>query len=273
MTGTKLPYRLPNADRLSVVAATILLAYAIARLIQLPEIELATQLPGFYLAAKLNVQILTAFIVAGLTAAGADWLLRDHPALHHRHTVEHWLLPALTAWAIGLPLFQVPLSLTWWIGFALGGAMLILELLAEYIVVDAQDERRGLAAAGLTAVSFALYLILAASLHFGGQRLFLMLPTLAIASGLVSLRTLRLRQPGHWALLEAGLGAMTTAQVAAALHYWPIQSVAVGLGVLGPAYALTNLLGNLAEGDPLRQAIVEPVVVVILIWGAAFWMG
>src|SRR5512138_554887 len=120
--------RLPNADRLSVVAATILLAYAIARFIELPEIELSTQLPGFYLEARLNVQILTAFLVAGLTAAGANWLLRDHPALRRRRTVEHWLLPALTAWTIGLPLFQLPLSPSWWVGFALGGLMLILEL-------------------------------------------------------------------------------------------------------------------------------------------------
>jgi len=116
------------------------------------------QLPGLYLSVPVNVQILVAFVVAALTAIGADWLLRDHPALRRRRTLEHWLLPALTAWVIGMPLFQLPLSPLWCGGFALGGALLILVLVAEYIVVDSEDARQAPAAAVLTAVSFALFL-------------------------------------------------------------------------------------------------------------------
>jgi hypothetical protein len=61
-------------------------------------------------------------------------------------------------------------------------------------------------------------------------------------------------------------------QVAAALHYWPLAPVSFGLALLGPAYALTNLVGNLAEGTPLRQAIVEPAVVMLVLCGIAWWM-
>ncbi len=263
---------LPDPDRLSLVSATILLAYALARFIQLPGASLNAQLPGFYLSIEVNVQTIVALIVAGLTAAGADWLLRDHPALKGKALPEHWLLPALTAWAIGLPLFQTPPGPRWWIGFALGGALLILVLVAEYIVADPQDERRGPASAGLVALSFALFLVLAASLRFAGLRLFLRLPALGLAGGLVSLRALRLRLPGGWAFASAGLIALVTAQLAAALHYWPIPPVSFGLALLGPAYALTTLLGNLAEGEPPRQASLEPVIVLLMIWGAALWM-
>jgi len=264
---------LPSAERLSLVAATILLAYAMGRTIQLPGLNLGTQLPGLYLAVQLNVQTVVAFIVAGLTAAGEDWLLREHPALHRRHTVEHWLLPAMTAMAIGLPLFQMPLSPLWWAGFALGGGLLLLVLIAEYIAVDAEDARQAPAAAVLTAVSFALYLVLASGLRFADLRLFLLLPSIALAGGLVSLRTLRLRLPDRWCFLEAGLVTLTTVQIAAALRYWPLTPVAFGLGLLGPAYALTNLLGNLAESEPLRQAIVEPAIVLAFIWGLALILG
>ena len=49
---------LPSTERLSLLAATILLAYAIGHLIQLPALSLATQLPGIFLSVQLNVQVL-----------------------------------------------------------------------------------------------------------------------------------------------------------------------------------------------------------------------
>ena len=72
---------LPNADRLSILSAAILLAYAASRFVELPPRELGLQLPGFYLAVELNIHTVVALLVAGLTATGADLLLRDHPAL------------------------------------------------------------------------------------------------------------------------------------------------------------------------------------------------
>jgi hypothetical protein len=193
--------------------------------------------------------------------------------LRHKFTIEHWLLPALTAWAISLPLSQLPIGLIWVISLAGGGCLLFLVLVSEYIVVDPEDVRQPPAAAGLIAVSFALYLILATALRFANLRLFLLLPALSLAGILVSLRALHLRLHGQWALLQAGLVALITAQIAAALHYWPLTPVAYGLSLLGPAYALTIFLGNLAEGETLRQAVLEPAVVLILIWGVVFWLG
>jgi hypothetical protein len=123
----------------------------------------------------------------------------------------------------------------------------------------------------LTAVSFALYLVLAAALRFAGSRLFFLLLALTLAVSLVSLRTLQLRY-GQWAFIEAGVIALVTAQLASALHYWPLSPVSFGLILLGPAYALTSFLGNLAEGEPVRQAIVEPLALLLLVWIAAIWI-
>jgi hypothetical protein len=263
---------LPNANRLSVLAATIFLAYALSRHINLPARLLAVQLPGIYLAAQVNVQTIVALLVAGLTATGADWLLRDHPAMGNKSTLEHLLLPALTAWVIELPLFQLPLGPLWWLSFALGGSVLILVLIAEYVAVDPEDVRHAPAAAGLTALAFALFLVLAAALRFAGLRLFLLLPALSLAVSLVSLRSLRLRLPGQWALFQVVVTTLITVQLAAALHYWPVSPVSFGLALLGPAYALTSLFGDLAEGESPRSAIVEPLVVLILVWISAFWL-
>jgi hypothetical protein len=73
----------------------------------------------------------------------------------------------------------------------------------------------------------------------------------------------------QWSFLQAGLVTLITTQIAAALHYWPITPVSFGLALLGPAYALTTLTGNLAEGEPLPQAGIEPFVVLGFIWLAA----
>ena len=266
------PRYLPDTDRLSVLAAMILLAYALARFIDIPAKELAFQLPGVYLTLQFNVRTIVAFLVAGLTASGADWLLRQHPALGSGGTYEHWLLPALTAWVIGIPLFQMPLGPLWWAWFALGGGALMLVLVAEYIVVDPDDVRQPVAAAGLTAVSFALYLTLAIALRFSEMRLYLILPALILAAALVSLRTLHLRLHGVWAIIPSGLIALLCGQFAAALYYWPLSPVSFGLAVLGPAYALTSLIANLIEQQPLKMAILEPAIVLAVVWSTALWI-
>jgi hypothetical protein len=266
------PGHLPDIDRLSLLVATILLAYALARFIDLPARKLALQLPGIYLAVNIDAQTIVALLVAALTATGVDWLVHSHPGLGKYSAFEHWLLPALTAWAIELPLSQMPFSPLWWVGFTLGGILLTLVLVAEYIVIDPDDVRQPPAAAGLTVLSFALYLVLAAALRFAGLRLFLLLPSLALAGSLVSLRALHLRLHGQWAILPAIAISLITVQMAAALHYWPVSPVSFGLVLLGPAYALTRLSGNLTEGEPIRQAILEPGLVLFFIWGIAFWI-
>ncbi len=262
---------IPNPDRLSVIAAIILLAYASTIFINLPERTLGVQLPSIYLAVEINVRTVITLLVAGLTATGADWLLRDHPALHGNQTFRHWLLPALTAWVIGIPLYLLPFGTQWLVALTLGGALLMLVLIAEYIAVDPEDIRYAIASAGLTAVSFAIFLILAIALRSAGIRLFLTLPALTFASFLVVLRALHLRLSGVWFVMPSLALALIIAQLSAALHYLPLLPTTYGLALIGPTYALTTLVANLAEGIPLRRAIIGPALVLIIVWGAALW--
>lgn len=266
------PRYLPNPDRLSIIAATILLAYASTNFINLPSRTFGLQLPSFYLAVNINVRTVIALIVAGLTATGAEWLLNDHPALQGKRTFQHWLLPALTALVIGIPLFLLPFGTQWLVAFALGGALLMLVLVAEYVAVDPEDTRYSIASAGLTAVSFAIFLVLAIALRSAGIRLFLTLPALTLASLLVVLRTLNLRLGGLWAIMLSLALALIIAQIAAGLNYLPLSPTKYGLALIGPAYALTTFVGNLVEGIPFRRAIIGPVLVLMIVWGAALWI-
>lgn len=260
---------LPDSNRVGVLTATVLLAFALTHLIQTPEFTLELQLPGFYFAYPLSLSTLMVILAAGLTATGMDWLLRSHPSLGEKRTIEHWLLPTLATFIIGIPLTILPPGSTWWIGFGIGGLLLVLVFLAEYIVVEPSAPNYAIATAGLTALSFAVYLILTAAMRFSGARLFLLAPALFIAAVLVILRTLHLRISQKWEI-NWSLGiAFVCAQIGAGLHYWPVSPVQFGLALLGPLYALTTLTGNLLEGIPLRRAMVEPLVALGLAWAVA----
>ncbi len=273
---------LPDRDRLSVLAATILLAYALTRFVNIPVRALSFQLAGIFLSFQVNFQTLISLLVAALAAAGMDWLLRDHPSLSlsdadpsrvsWQRTIQHLLLPALTAWAIGVPLQYLSGGLEWWIVFAMGGTLLVLVFVAEYIVVDVEDLREPPAAAGLTALSFALYLILAITLRSAGVRLYLLLPVLVGAIGFISLRTLYLRLGGRWSFAWAAGIALLIGQLAAGLHYWPLSPIRFGLVLVGPAYALTSLAGSLAEGKRMSGLWAEPLIMLGVLWGLAVWL-
>jgi hypothetical protein len=250
--------------------------------VDIPTQELSLQIPGLYLFYSVNFRTIVSVLVAALAAAGMNWLLADHPALGERHptqpesltnNVQHWLLPSLTAWVIGVPLGTLVNASQWWIVFALGGVLLILVFIAEYIVVDAADIRHPPATVGLSALSFALYLMLAIAVRSADLRLYLLLPALIPAAGLVALRTLYLRLGGKWAFAwSLGIAAII-GQLTIGLHYLPLSPIRFGLILLGPLYALTSLAGSLEEGKSMPGLLVEPVLMVAVLWGLAAGIG
>lgn len=263
---------LPNMDRLSVLAASILLAYALLPFIRIPERSLVLSLLGAFFVFKVDFATLLAIISAVMAAAGTDWLLQDHPRLGGQPTFQHWLIPALTAWVIGVPLSSLSVNVQWWAVFAFGGLLLVLVLISEYIAVDPFDTRHGPASVGLTAVSYALFLILTITLAAAGSRLYLLLPALGLTIFLVTLRNLNLRLNGRWAWAWSVGVALIIGQAATALHYWPLSPLQFGLLILGIAYAMTSLAGSLEEGRSGRGLWLEPAAMLVVLWGLAIFL-
>lgn len=267
---------LPNFDRISALAATTLLAYAMGRFVDLPVREVGFEVWGVYFGLVLNANSVVSMLVAGLTASGADWLIRQHPALGEQSTLQHWFLPGLTALVLGEILNTLPRGVLWGVVFAIGAGLLLLVLVAEYIVVDANDVSYPVAVAGLTALSFALFLVLAITLKSNGTRLVFLVPPMALSAGAISLRYILLRlnlqdnasaDNARMAFFAALVITLITGQLTMAFHYWPLNPIPFGLALLGPAYGLTNFVGNLTDGREIRQAVWEPT----LIW-AGFWL-
>jgi hypothetical protein len=263
---------LPDSNQVGVVAAVVLLAYALTHLVNAPAITLAVQLPGFYFTYPLTFGTAMTLMAAGLTASGTDWLLHTHPGLAAKPTVEHWLLPTLMAFIIGALLDILPSGPAWWVGFAVSAAILVSILAAEYVAVDAGAPWYPVASAGLIALSYAAFLLLVIALRLGGARLFLVLPAVAGAAALVTLRTLHLRLSGKWEYPWAVAVGLTCVQLAAGFHYWPLTPLQFGLVLLAPLYALTALAISLGEDVPMRSALTEPALILAGLWTAAIFV-
>ena len=259
---------MPDSDRISVLLAAVLLAYALANLIKTPGYAFNLNLLRISITISLNLNVIATLIASGLTAAGMDWLLRGHPHFEDQNTFQHWILPALTAFVLGIPLYNLPFGPAWWLSFGLGGILLLLVFIAEYIALDSSDVRYPAASAGLVALSYTLFLILVATVTFSGMRLFFVSIIVFPAAGLVTLRALHLRT-GGWEFTWAIGIALVLTQLAAAFHYWPLEPVQYGLVLLGPLYALTELAQNLYEDISWRRAGIEMTIGLVLFWTAA----
>lgn len=263
---------LPDINRIGVLTAAVLLAFALTRLLPASQVVLRLTLGDFFLTYPVSLTTVMTLLAAGVTATGMDWLLRGHPARGSRQTVQHWLLPTLITFVIGVPLSLLPDSASWWVTFAIAGLALVTVFIAEYVSVDPTAPSYSAATGLLTALSFAVYLILLTTMRSSSPRLVMAVPTVFIVSGLVSLRSLHLRLQ-RWEFIWAGGIALISSQLASALHYWPLSPIQFGLALLGPLYALTSLAGNLGEDSPVRRAAIEPLVALTLAWVAAAFLG
>lgn len=263
---------LPSTDRMGMLIASVLLTFALTRLFQAPGLTLSISLPGFYYAFPITLGSGMNLFAAALAAAGMDWLIREHPAAEGRSIREHLLLPTLTAFVMGTPLALLSDQPAWWTGFVFGAVLLTAVCVAEYVAVDPSAPLYGFARAGLTAVAYALFLILVASLRFSGARMILITPSIFLAAGLIALRILHLDGADRWDFPWAfGIG-LVCAQIGAGLHYWPLSPVQFGLAITGPLYALSMLSANLAENIPLRRAVAGPILTVAAAWTAALFL-
>ena len=101
----------PDRDRLSVLTAIILLAFALARTVQLPTRPVRAMLFGSSIGFDLNGPFVLLVLVAALISAGADSLMRSHPDLRGAslgRSMIHWILPGGAALGLGLLLNRLP---------------------------------------------------------------------------------------------------------------------------------------------------------------------
>jgi hypothetical protein len=263
---------LPDRNRLSILVSIILLAYTLTHFVSIPDLTLELSFLGIFFPLNLNFSTLVTLLVAGLTASGTAWLLQDHPtSLEQQTTAAHWLLPSLTSLVLMLAIEQLPFGPSWWIAASISGFILLFVFIGEYIVLDPSNPYYPYAEIGITALSIVLFLIMSIALHLAEVRLFFRIPVISLGAALVYLRIIHLRQKGYWAVSQGAAAFILIGELAAGLHYWPMNSISYGLALVGPLFAMVELsdhLGDLAQ-DFQWKLVIWPGLLIILSWGFA----
>jgi len=245
------------------------------QLVSFPAQLFSVSIFGILLGVFLDFSTIIIFLTAALAAAGMDWLIQSHPtripSQNRWANVRHWIVPVLTTLVIGVALNTFAGSSFWWAIFILGSLLLLAVLIAEYNVVTADDFRHPMAAVGLTALSFALYLLLTIAVFSANLRLFIRLPILGIGAMMVVSRSLYLRL-GHWEPIWALVSSLVISEIVVGFHYLPFSPMRFGLLLVGAAYALTSLVAAIKEARKSSAFWSEPVIMfVIMIIVSLFW--
>lgn len=246
--------------------AVILLAYAVARFVQLPGRTLAIELAGVYLPLQLNINTAIAVIVAGLTATGTDWLLQSESSATSRSRYRHWLLPAMTAWVLSLLLANLAFNAEWWLALVLCAGLVLAVILAEYASSFAANRFFAFSSQVLGILTFGLFLILTITVRAVGLRLYLALPAVALGMLTAGSRLQLLKSGQTWQPLQVVGITFIGVEVAAALHYLPVSALGYGLALLGLLYGLNHYMGALNTGEPLRLALREAAIALGIFW-------
>jgi len=264
---------LPDRDRLSVLTAIILLAYALARFVELPRQTVSASLFGSSIGFDLDGPFVLLLLVAALISTGSDSLMRSHPALRGAsplRAVLHWILPGCAALGLGLLLNRLPPGVGWWLGLAASAVGLILVLVAEYTVIAPDDAGFYWAALGLTTLAYAIALIFFGLLRASSGRAAITATSAALVSALIALRLLVLAgATPRESLPLAGAIGLCLGECTWALNYWPAGALGTGLLLLVLFYTCTGLAQQHLVGNLTRRVLVEFGVVALVGLAAA----
>jgi hypothetical protein len=249
----------PAIERLSLIIAPLLLVYSFFPFIDINRTIIRFSISGLVFPFEINFSFLIFIIIAAMAACGIDWLIQDHPKYNPQSRVQHWILPAMTTWAIGMPLASLSSS-QFWIMLFLGAILLCLVFTAEYIIIDPDDFYQPLAAAALTALSLGLFLILTIAERSNSLRLYLGLPAVFVASAAIVLRSIYLRSRGKWNYPWGICLAIVMSQIATGFHYLPIKPLSYGVLMTGCLFGLIEA-ADVSDTDlPKRKILIIPLL-------------
>lgn len=258
---------LPNIERLSIVTATIMLAFALTQLVSFPVQDFSFSIFGIAIDFVFDFNTIMTVSTFLLAAAGMDWLIQSHPEkdrYQHRWAyIRHWIIPVLTSFVIGVGLNAFVGGLIWWAVYVLGSLLLFAVFIAEYNVVTADVYRNPLATIGLTALSFVLYLLLGIAVFSANIRLYLRVPLLGLGAMMVVTRTLFLRL-GKWHTLWAIVNCIIISEFVVGFNYLPLSPMQYGLLLVGLAYALTSMVTAIKESRKSWAFWGEPISMIVL---------
>lgn len=266
---------LPNVNRLSIVSAAIMLAFALTQIVSFPAQRIEFLILSIQVSFLLDFSLVITIFTAILAAAGSDWLIQSHPQKRKGDSflrnARHWVVPILTTLVIGVVLNSFTGGPYWWIIYGLGSVLLIAVLIAEYNVVNPEIINHPFATVGLIGLTFALFLLMAVAVFSANLRLYIRVPLLTLGAMMAISRTLHLRM-GRWYPVWALISSLVVSEIVVGFHYLPFSPIQFGLLLMGMVYALTSIVTGIKESRKKWQLWGEPgVMLLLMILLSLFW--
>ncbi|MDY6846739.1 MAG: hypothetical protein SVP52_06350 [Chloroflexota bacterium] len=260
-------HTLPDINRLSIVSAAIMLAFALTKVVSFPAQVVSFSIFGILLAFPFNFSTVITIFTAVLAVAGMDWLIQSHPQKEQHTPVlsysRHWVVPIFTTLVISVVLNSFASGPYWWVIYGFGSILLVAVFVAEYNVVAPEENEHPIAVVGLTGLIFALYFLLSVAVFSANLRLYIRLPLLAIGAAMAISRSLQLRL-GRWFPLWVFINSLVISEIVVGFHYLPLSPVQSGLILVGIVYALTSILTGIKESRKKGDLWGEPVAMLLL---------
>jgi hypothetical protein len=252
--------RLPslNRVRLSTLAAIVLLAFSLLRLIALPTVRIQVDVFGLLVQLDLDTPAVFLTLIAALVIAGTDWLIAGHPKLGPRsRAFEHWVIPGLATLGLGVILSRIPSGIPLLLGLPLTDVLLALVLAAEFIVVDRQAPRFDWASLLIRVLAYLLLTGVLFAITATDLRAIFAVPfVFAACSAMIWRLQVMEPEPMH-ARLDALLIGAVVAQLAWAFHYWPIAPLRESLVLALVVYLCEGMTRLLRRGELTQRRALE----------------
>ena len=259
-----------DIKRFSVLAAAIVLANGLSRLVRLPSQDFVVTVLNVHWLVGVNGPMLFTILLGALVASGAYSIYRSGSTglsvSNRNHGLGlHLIIPALTAIGGGAALSLVPSGPRWWVGLAFLSGLVVLSVAGEYSTLDRDDPHYDQASLGLVILAYSLLVLVFSALQASDTRLAIAAPLIILSTSILTLRVLALAAPVNRKLWAYTLGiGLLVGELALPLNFWALPSVAYGLGLTVSAYVLGGL-GKLHLQSELRRAsLVEYGVVTAL---------
>lgn len=254
-------------DRLSIVVSLVLLGMALPSIIELPDEPLSFTILDFPLTLNLSGTWLLVGILAALACTGTDSLVRSHPRVRSAgpsYAITFCGLPSLlTLAAFSLLSPFSPNRPLWLGGLALTGFALSLTIIGQYRTIERDDAHYGIIRMGLNLIAYIVALVLYITIFDIKVQGLLSAAGVLLVSGLLALDLLRVGDVKRtW--IYALVAGLAMGEMAWALSYWEVSSLAGGMSLLLLFYIITGLSQRGLSGRLTRRVLIEFALVAIL---------
>ncbi len=219
------------------------------------------------------------FLLAALTAAGVNSIVRAHPRVHlieTRYIFILWILPALTVVTATMLLSLADVRAVGAYALLLvasAGAFLVAVVLGEYTTIDLNDPRYSVARLGVNMAAYLVGLALFATIYNWKMRSLFSAPAVGIAAGLLALELFRGSEAEFWRTwLYAAVVGLVMSEIVWALNYWNVTGLVGGATLLVFFYAFTGITQQYLWQRLNRIIFIEFTMIVLGALALLFWL-